>query len=91
MINDARSLRVLQDEVSLKEVFNPVFLKKLEENFENLEVIPIGVAFVLKEDEINKDIINLSYRNDEEIKSNTVLIDVQNNPETLETIKKILE
>ena len=91
MINDARSLRVLQDEVSLKEVFNPVFLKKLEENFENLEVIPIGVSFVLREDEINKDIINLSYRNDEEIKSNTVLIDVQNNPETLETIKKILE
>ena len=28
MINDARSLRVLQDEVSLKEVFNPVFFKK---------------------------------------------------------------
>ena len=75
----------------LKKFLTLFFLKKLEENFENLEVILIGVAFVLKEDEINKDIINLSYRNDEEIKSNTVLIDVQNNHETLETIKKILE
>lgn len=91
MKKDARSLRVLQEEISLKEVFNVDFLKKLEENFENLEVIPINAAFVLKEGEINKDILTLSYRNDEEIKSNTVLIDVQNNPETLDIIRKTLE
>lgn len=91
MTKNARSLRVLQEEISLKEVFNADFLKKLEENFENLEVIPINVAFVLKDGEINKDILTLSYRNDEEIKSNTVLIDVQNNPETLDIIRKTLE
>ena len=39
MKKDARSLRVLQEGISLKEVFNVDFLKKLEENFENLEVI----------------------------------------------------
>ena len=51
----------------------------------------INAAFVLKDGEINKDILTLSYRNDEEIKSNTVLIDVQNNPETLDIIRKTLE
>jgi hypothetical protein len=91
MTKNARSLRVLQEGISLKEVFNADFLKKLEENFENLEVIPINATFVLKDGEINKDILTLSYRNDEEIKSNTVLIDVQNNPETLDIIRKTLE
>ena len=91
MTKNTKSLRVLQEETSLNEVFNTDFLKKLEESFENLEIIPINVAFVLKDDGINKDIITLSYRTDEEIKSNTLLIDVQNNPETLDIIKKTLE
>lgn len=91
MTKNTKSLRVLQEETSLNEVFNTDFLKKLEESFENLEITPINVAFVLKDDGINKDIITLYYRTDEEIKSNTLLIDVQNNPETLDIIKKTLE
>jgi hypothetical protein len=91
MTNDTMSLRVLQNDVSLKEVFNPDFLKKLEENFDNLEIIPIGIAFVLKDGEINADMINISYRNDEEIDSNTVLIDVQTDPKNMDIIRKTFE
>lgn len=91
MTNDTMSLRVLQKDVSLKEVFNQDFLKKLEESFDNLEIIPVGIAFVLKDSGINEDMINISYRNDEEIKSNTVLIDVQTNPKNMDIIRKAFD
>ena len=35
--------------------------------------------------------INLTYRNDDDINNNIILIDVNNNPENMEPIKKSLE
>ena len=54
-------------------------------------MLPIGLAFALKNGEITEDMISISYRNDDEIKDNIALVDVQTNPENLAIIKKVLE
>ena len=83
--DDDKCLRILKD------IFKEEFLNKLNENFDNVEIIPVGVAFILKNDEITEDMINLTYRNDDDINNNIVLIDVNNNPENMDSIKKSLE
>ena len=67
------------------------FLNKLNDNFEDLDIFPVGVAFVLKNGEITEDMINLTYRNDEDINNDILLIDVNNNPDNMDFIKKSLE
>lgn len=90
MTDDVKCLRILKDGISLKDIFKDEFLNKLEENFKDYDVFPVGIAFVLKNGEITEDMINLSYRHDEDINSNTVLIDVNNNPDNMNAIKKSL-
>ena len=90
MSDDEKCLRILKKGISLKDIFKDKFLNKLNDNFENLEVVPVGVAFVLKNGEITEDMINLTYRNDEDINNNIILIDVNNNPENMDAIKKSL-
>lgn len=90
MADDVKCLRILKENTSLNEIFNEKFLNKLEENFETLDIFPVGVAFILKNDEITEDMINLTYRNDEDIKNNVIVIDVNNNPDYLDAIKKSL-
>lgn len=86
-----RSLKVIQEDISLKDIFNQEFLDKLKINFEDVDIIPIAVAFALKKDEITQDLINLSYRDDEDIENNTIIIDVQKNPDNLDSIIKTFE
>ena len=90
MENDEKCLRILKKGVSLKDIFKDEFINKLNDNFENSEVVPVGVAFVLKNNEITEDMINLTYRNDEDINNEIVLIDVNNNPDNMNAIKKSL-
>ena len=91
MTDDIKCLRILLDNFSLKDIFKEDFLKKIEENFKEYDVLPIGLAFALKNGEITEDMISISYRNDDEIKDNIALVDVQTNPENLAIIKKVLE
>lgn len=91
MVGDEKSLRILKEGVSLKDIFKEEFLKKLDENFGDLDVLPVAVALVLKNDEITDDVINLTYRDDDDINNNILLIDVGKNPEHMEAIKKSLE
>ena len=72
-------------------MFKEEFLNKLDENFDNVEIFPVGVAFILKNEEITEDMINLTYRNDDDINNNIILIDVNNNPDNMNPIKKSLE
>ena len=90
MADDVKCLRILKEGMSLKDIFKEEFLNKLDENFENLDIFPVGVAFVLKNGEITEDMINLTYRNDEDIYNNLLLIDVNNNPDNMDAIKKSL-
>lgn len=48
MVDDIKCLRSLQDNVSLKDIFKEDFLKKIEENFKEYDVLPIGLAFAKK-------------------------------------------
>ena len=91
MTEEVKCLRILKEGISLKDIFKEEFLNKLDENFDNVEIFPVGVAFVLKNEEITEDMINLTYRNDEDINNNIILIDVNNNPENIDPIKKSLE
>lgn len=91
MIDDAKCLRILKEGISLKDIFKEEFLNKLDENFGELEIFPVGVAFALKNGEITEDMVNLTYRDDEDIKNNILLIDVSKNPEYMDSIKKSLE
>lgn len=87
MAEDVKSLRILKEDVSLKDIFKEEFLEKLNENFGDIDIFPVGVAFAVQKEDITDDIIQLNYRNDDEIKNNIVMIDIQNNPEY---IKKII-
>lgn len=91
MSDGVKCLRILKEDISLKDIFKEEFLNKLNENFEDNEIFPVGVAFILKNGEITEDMINLTYRNDEDISNNTIIIDVNNNPENIDLIKKSLE
>lgn len=91
MADEVKCLRILKEGISLKDIFNEEFLNKLDENFDNVEIFPVGVAFVLKNEEITEDMINLTYRNDDDINNNIILIDVNNNPDNMDPIKKSLE
>lgn len=91
MVDEVKCLRILKEGISLKDVLKEEFLNKLEANFEDLDVVPIGVAFALKNEEITEDMINLTYRDDEDINDNILVIDIGKNPEHMEAIKKSLE
>lgn len=91
MSEDVKCLRVLKEGVSLKDVFNEKFLNKLEKNFGELDIIPVGVAFALKDGEITKDMINLTYRDDGDIMDNILVIDIGKDPENIDLIIKSLE
>lgn len=91
MSEDIKCLRILKENISLKDIFKEEFLNKLNKNFEDNEILPVGIAFILKNEEITEDMINLTYRNDEDISNNTIIIDVNNNPENINRISKSLE
>lgn len=91
MVNEAKCLRILKEGISLKDIFKDEFLNKLNENFEDLDIFPVGVAFALEKDDIDVDMINLAFRSDEDIKNNLVIIDVQKNPKNMEKIIKVFE
>lgn len=91
MEEDAKCLRILKEGMSLKDILKEEFLNRLEANFEELEVVPIGVAFALKNGEITEDMFNLTYRDDEDITNNVIVIDISKNPENMDLIKKSLE
>ena len=91
MVDEVKCLRILKEGISLKDVLKEEFLNRLEANFEDLDVVPIGVAFALKNEEITEDMINLTYRDDEDINDNILVIDIGKNPEHMEAIKKSLE
>ena len=90
MVEDVKCLRILKEGVSLKDIFKEEFLDKLNENFDDNEVIPIGAAFILRNGEVTEDMFNLAYRNDDDIDDNIILIDVNNNPGNMEIIQKLL-
>lgn len=91
MEEDVKCLRILKEGMSLKDILKEEFLNRLEANFEELEVVPIGVAFALKNGEITEDMFNLTYRDDEDITNNVIVIDISKNPENMDLIKKSLE
>ena len=91
MVDDVKCLRILKEGISLKDILKEEFLNKLDENFGELEVIPVGVAFALKDGEITKDMINLTYRDDTDIMDNTLVIDIGKDPENIDLIIKSLE
>ena len=91
MADDVKCLRILKEGMSLKDIFKEEFLNKLDENFGDLEVFPVGVAFALKNEEITEDMINLTYRDDDDINNNVIVIDIGKNPDNMDLIKKSLE
>ena len=91
MAEDVKCLRILKEGISLKDIFKEEFLNKLNDNFEELDIFPVGVAFAVEKDDIDVDMINLAFRSDEDIKNNLVIIDVQKNPENMEKIIKVFE
>ncbi|MBE6505310.1 MAG: hypothetical protein E7Z73_06170 [Methanobrevibacter millerae] len=91
MVGDVKCLRILKEGISLKDIFKDEFLNKLNDNFEDLDIFPVGVAFAVEKDDIDVDMINLAFRSDEDIKNNLVIIDVQKNPENMEKIIKVFE
>lgn len=78
MAEETKCLKILKDGVSLKSIFKEEFLNKLDENFEGLDVFPVGIALAIQKEDITEDIIQLTHRNDDEIKKDLVLIDIQN-------------
>ena len=91
MEEDIKCLRILKEGISLKDIFHEEFLNKLDKNFGDLDVFPVGVAFALKKGEITEDMINLTYRDDDDINNNIIVIDIGKNPENMDLIKKSLE
>lgn len=86
MSEDVKCLRILKGGVSLKDIFKEEFLDKLNENFGELDVFPVGVAFAVQNEDITEDMIQLNYRNEDEINNNIVLIDAKNNHENINKI-----
>ena len=43
-----------------------------------MDVFPVGIAFAIQKEDITEDIIQLTHRDDDEIKNDIVLIDIQN-------------
>ena len=86
MTDDIKYLRVLKEGLSLKEIFSEEFLNKLKDNFEDFEILPVGVAFAIQKDNVTEDMIQLNYRTDDEMDNNIIMIDAQNNHENITRI-----
>lgn len=86
MTEDVMCLRILKKDISINDIFKEEFLDNLKENFKDSDIFPVGVAFAIQKEDITEDIVQLSYRNDDEIKNDIVMIDAQNH----ENITKII-
>lgn len=86
MVEEVKCLKILKEGLSLKDIFKEEFLNKLDENFEGLDIFPIGIALAIQKEDITEDFIQLSYKNDDDIENNVLLIDIQNNPEYMSKI-----
>lgn len=91
MADNIKCFKILQDNVALEKISNEDFLKKIKENFKEYDVYPIALAFVLKKEELTEEVISISCRDDEALKNNTAIIEIQNNPDNMKIIKKILD
>lgn len=85
------ALRVLQENVQVKELLDKDFLKKLEENFDDYDVVPIAISFSLEKEGITKDAITLIHRNETDFKEKKVVVDVNESPEVMDMILKTFE
>lgn len=86
MTEDMKCLRILKEGVSLSDVFKEDFLDNLDENFGDFDVFPVGIAFAVQKEDITEDMINLTYRDDNDIQDNIIVIDVGKNPEHMDKI-----
>ena len=60
MVEEVKCLKILKEELSLNDIFKEEFLNKLDENFEGLDVFPIGIALAILKEDITEDFIQVS-------------------------------
>lgn len=60
MVEEVKCLKILKEELSLNDIFKEEFLNKLDENFEGLDVFPIGIALAIQKEDITEDFIQVS-------------------------------
>lgn len=88
---EKRALRVLQENVQVKNLLDKDFLKKLEENFEDYDIVPIAISFSIEKEGITKDTVTLIHRNENDFKEKKVVVDVSKSPEVMDNVLKTFE
>lgn len=83
-MTEKKVLRILQEDVDLKKLFNQEFLDKLNSNFKDLKISPVVIGFSVEKDDIENDNVTVGYRNDDDLSNNTVVISVSNNPDNID-------
>ncbi|AGN16930.1 MULTISPECIES: hypothetical protein [Methanobrevibacter] len=89
-MTEKKVLRILQEDVDLKKLFNQEFLDKLNSNFKDLKISPVVIGFSVEKDDIENDNVTVGYRNDDDLSNNTVVISVSNNPDNIDKMSDSL-
>ena len=89
-MTEKKVLRILQEDVDLKKLFNQEFLDKLNSNFKDLKISPVVIGFSVEKDDIENDNVTVGYRNDDDLSNNTVDISVSNNPDNIDKMSDSL-
>ncbi|MCI6931362.1 MAG: hypothetical protein MR750_08945 [Methanobrevibacter boviskoreani] len=89
-MTEKKVLRILQEDVDLKKLFNQEFLDKLNSNFKDLNISPVVIGFSVEKDDIENDNVTVGYRNDDDLSNNTVVISVSNNPDNIDKMSDSL-
>lgn len=84
---DENVLQVIKDDFSLQDVLHPNFIKKLKENFEDDEFIPIKLIFISKNQPKS---LTLFYPNHRHTKNKKLVVDVDF-PEDLDKLYSALD
>lgn len=73
---DGKVLQILNEGVSLKELLHPKFVETIDDEFENMNIYPVNLTFILeRENEIPVQ-ITLLHKNHLQRKEKKLIIDV---------------
>ena len=74
---NGKILQVINEGITIKDLLNTNLIKKIDEEFENANVTPIRLTFIIEEEQKAAKLINLVHKNDLQTKNKQLIVDVE--------------
>ena len=88
---DGKILQILNEGVSLKELLHPKFVEKIEDEFENKNINPINLTFILETEDGLPIQITLLHKTHFQRKEKKLIIDVDESEYLDSMVKSVNE